>query len=68
MEVSDVPPELMDRSGACFRYIGEKIQKESVAIETAGITIIRRGKQRTTWRGPQTMSAFPHVELTFCVS
>ncbi|EKX44238.1 hypothetical protein GUITHDRAFT_109697 [Guillardia theta CCMP2712] len=43
-------------------YIGEKIQKESVAIETAGITMIRRGKQRTTWRGPQTMSAFPHIQ------
>lgn len=43
-------------------YVGEKIQNESVAIETAGITIVRRGRSRTTWKGPQTMSAFPHLE------
>eukprot|EP00287_Rhodomonas_sp_CCMP768_P013518 CAMPEP_0196722358 /NCGR_PEP_ID=MMETSP1091-20130531/4732_1 /TAXON_ID=302021 /ORGANISM="Rhodomonas sp., Strain CCMP768" /LENGTH=474 /DNA_ID=CAMNT_0042064037 /DNA_START=59 /DNA_END=1483 /DNA_ORIENTATION=- len=43
-------------------YVGEQIQNESVAIETAGITIIRRGRSRTTWKGPQTISAFPHLE------
>jgi hypothetical protein len=34
-------------------YIGEKIQNESVAIETAGITVIRKGKSRTAWKGAQ---------------
>eukprot|EP00285_Hemiselmis_virescens_P016462 CAMPEP_0173392700 /NCGR_PEP_ID=MMETSP1356-20130122/20793_1 /TAXON_ID=77927 ORGANISM="Hemiselmis virescens, Strain PCC157" /NCGR_SAMPLE_ID=MMETSP1356 /ASSEMBLY_ACC=CAM_ASM_000847 /LENGTH=478 /DNA_ID=CAMNT_0014350571 /DNA_START=41 /DNA_END=1477 /DNA_ORIENTATION=+ len=43
-------------------YVGEKIQNESVAIETAGITIIRRGKGRVTWKGPQTISAFSYLE------
>mmetsp|Transcript_24453 Transcript_24453/g.38459 ORF Transcript_24453/g.38459 Transcript_24453/m.38459 type:complete len:466 (+) Transcript_24453:35-1432(+) len=43
-------------------YVGDKIQNESVAIETAGITIVRRGKQRTTWKGPQTINAFPYLE------
>ena len=34
-------------------YIGEKIQNESVAIETAGITVIRKGKSRISWKGAQ---------------
>lgn len=42
-------------------YVGEQIQKESVAIETAGITIIRKGSKRTTWKGPMTMETFPHL-------
>eukprot|EP00286_Rhodomonas_abbreviata_P016766 CAMPEP_0181316128 /NCGR_PEP_ID=MMETSP1101-20121128/15731_1 /TAXON_ID=46948 /ORGANISM="Rhodomonas abbreviata, Strain Caron Lab Isolate" /LENGTH=472 /DNA_ID=CAMNT_0023423357 /DNA_START=82 /DNA_END=1500 /DNA_ORIENTATION=+ len=43
-------------------YVGEKIQNESVAIETAGITIVRRGVKRTTWKGPQSMETFPHLK------
>jgi GTPase SAR1 family protein len=43
-------------------YVGENIQNESVAIETAGVTIVRRGRQRATWKGPQTVSAFPHLQ------
>ena len=42
--------------------MGEKIQNESVAIETAGITIVRRGKGRVSWKGPQTINAFPYLE------
>jgi tRNA U34 5-carboxymethylaminomethyl modifying GTPase MnmE/TrmE len=39
-------------------YIGEKIQNESVAIETAGFTVIRKGKSRTSWKGAQVKSRF----------
>mmetsp|Transcript_24839 Transcript_24839/g.59623 ORF Transcript_24839/g.59623 Transcript_24839/m.59623 type:complete len:473 (+) Transcript_24839:80-1498(+) len=42
-------------------YLGESIQSESVAMETAGITIIRKGKKRTSWKGQQTLTAFPHL-------
>eukprot|EP00277_Geminigera_cryophila_P006496 CAMPEP_0179431500 /NCGR_PEP_ID=MMETSP0799-20121207/16381_1 /TAXON_ID=46947 /ORGANISM="Geminigera cryophila, Strain CCMP2564" /LENGTH=488 /DNA_ID=CAMNT_0021208475 /DNA_START=192 /DNA_END=1658 /DNA_ORIENTATION=- len=43
-------------------YVGEQIQKESVAIETAGITIIRKGSKKTTWKGSMTLETFPHLE------
>jgi len=43
-------------------YVGEEIQKESVAIETAGITIVRKGSKKTTWKGPMTLETFPHLE------
>jgi hypothetical protein len=33
------------------RYIGDKVQSESVAMETAGFTIIRKGLKRATWKG-----------------
>jgi ribosome biogenesis GTPase A len=36
-------------------YVGEKIQNESVAIETAGVTVIRKGKTRTAWKGSQVI-------------
>ena len=39
--------------GEVVRYVGEKIQYESVAMETAGITVIRKGKSRTSWKGAQ---------------
>jgi GTPase Era involved in 16S rRNA processing len=43
-------------------YVGEEIQSTSVAMETAGITVVRSGKKRVEWRGRQTASAFPHLE------
>eukprot|EP00960_Hanusia_phi_P026702 746398-Hanusia_phi.AAC.1 len=40
-------------------YVGEKIQVESVAMETAGFCLIRKGGKRARWKGRQTSSAFP---------
>ncbi len=40
------------------RYVGEKIQNESVAIETAGITIVRRSLA--------TAAPRPSLRLTGC--
>lgn len=62
-------------------YVGEPVQTTSVAMETAGITIVRRGKKRTTWRGKMTLGNFPgldrvgqlpgvadHLTTEFCTS
>ncbi|KAJ1493198.1 hypothetical protein T484DRAFT_2799097 [Baffinella frigidus] len=43
-------------------YVGEHIQSTSVAMETAGFTVVRKGKKRVEWRGKQTASSFPHLE------
>ncbi|EKX55536.1 hypothetical protein GUITHDRAFT_131710 [Guillardia theta CCMP2712] len=40
-------------------YVGEKVQVESVAMETAGFCLIRKGGKRARWKGRQTSSAFP---------
>lgn len=45
-------------------YVGEKIQNESVAIETAGVTVIRKGKSRTAWKGAQ-VSNFKRMSRPF---
>ena len=37
---------MCDWCAAAGRYVGEQIQKESVAIETAGMTIIRKVRAR----------------------
>ena len=43
-------------------YVGENVQTTSVAMETAGITLVRRGKKRTQWRGKMTIGNFPGLE------
>mmetsp|Transcript_42297 Transcript_42297/g.62183 ORF Transcript_42297/g.62183 Transcript_42297/m.62183 type:complete len:476 (+) Transcript_42297:158-1585(+) len=43
-------------------YVGEKVQTTSVAMETAGVTLVRRGKKRTQWRGKMTLGNFPALE------
>lgn len=43
-------------------YVGEKVQTTSVAMETAGVTLVRRGKKRTQWRGKMTLGNFPGLE------
>ena len=40
-------------------YVGEDVQTTSVAMETAGITAVRRGKKRTQWRGKMTVGNLP---------
>jgi GTPase SAR1 family protein len=43
-------------------YVGEQVQTTSVAMETSGITVVRRGKKRTQWRGKMTLGNFPALE------
>ena len=40
-------------------YVGEDVQKSSVAMETVGITAVRRGKKRSQWRGQMTAGNLP---------
>ncbi len=43
-------------------YVGEKVQVASVAMETAGVTLVRLGKKRTMWRGKMTIGNFQNLE------
>jgi len=42
------------------RYIEKHVQKEGVAIETQGVTIITNGKRRETLTGNATFHLYPH--------
>jgi hypothetical protein len=43
-------------------YIGETIQKESVAMETSGFTFVTHGRRRDTFRGAATLKHFPYLQ------
>jgi len=42
-------------------FVGERVQTESTAMETAGFTFVSHGKQRGTYRGPATVRRFPFI-------
>ena len=47
-------------------YVGEQIQKESVAIETAGITIIRKGEKARISTYEIVVRVCVHTNLCVC--
>eukprot|EP00899_Mesostigma_viride_P020512 jgi/Mesvir1/28462/Mv15884-RA.2 len=46
---------------ASCRYIGEQLQRTSVAIETKGFTFCTSGKKRETLKGDATLMFYPHL-------
>ncbi len=43
-------------------YVGEKVQTESMAMETSGFTFVTSGKKRATFRGAATIRHFPFIK------
>jgi len=43
-------------------YIGEHVQKASVAIETQGFTFVTSGKKRDSLKGQATLQLFSHLQ------
>ena len=43
-------------------YIGEHVQKSSVAIETQGFTFVTSGKKRDSLKGQATLQLFSHLQ------
>lgn len=43
-------------------YIGEKVQKTGVAIETQGFTFVTSGKKRDTLTGKATLHLYPYYK------
>ena len=45
-------------------YCGDSVQREGVAIETRGFTLVSHGARRETLRGEATKLFFPHLAAT----
>lgn len=43
-------------------YVGQKIQAESMAMETSGFTFVTSGKKRASFRGAATLRHFPFIK------
>lgn len=48
-----------------LRYLGEHILKTSEAVETTGVTIIRRGTQRQSFKAEMALELYPHLQEIF---
>ena len=43
-------------------YVGAKVQKTGVAIETQGFTVVTAGRTRETLTGPATLRLYPYLK------